>query len=123
MSNTDELVCTAEDAIGAGNSETDWKIVPTEHAEMFKEKAPSLAKNLRGARPKGLAEMYEEWNSKAVKSRDNFKNTVGRADLAVFCTASSGALLLVAGGLQVLLGVAGPWVVRAIGILGVICSG
>lgn len=55
--------------------------------------------------------MYEEWNKKAIESRDNFKKIVRKADLAVFCTASLGALLLVAGGLQVLLGASGPWVV------------
>jgi hypothetical protein len=117
MPTTHELVCLAKDAVGAGNSDTDWKIVPTEHAEMFKEKALSLAENLRGARPNGLAEMYEEWNKKAIESRDNFKNIVRKSDLAVFCTASLGALLLVAGSLQVLLGPSGPWVVKAIGLL------
>ena len=123
MSNAHELIRIARDAIGVGNSDTDWRIVPTEHAEMLEEKAPSLAENLQGARPKGLAEMYEEWNSKAIKARDDFKNTVSMADIAVFCTASLGALLLVAGGLQMFLGGFGPWAVRAIGLLGVISSG
>jgi hypothetical protein len=123
MSNAHDLMRIAYDAIGPGNSGTDWKIVPTEHAEIFEEKAPSLAENLRGSRLKGLAEMYEELNAKAIKGRDNFKNTVRKADIAVFCTASLGALLLVAGGLQVLLGVSGPWAVKAIGLLGVISSG
>lgn len=123
MSNTHELIRIACDAIGEGNSDTDWKIVPTEHAKMFEEKAPSLAENLRGSRAKGLAEMYEALNARAIDARDNFKNTVSKADIAVFFTASLGALLLVAGGLQVLLGVSGPWVVKAIGLLGVIFSG
>jgi hypothetical protein len=123
MANADELIRIAYDAIGEGNSDTDWKVVPTEHANMFEEKAPSLAENLRGSRPKGLAEMYEEWNGKAIKARDDFKNTVSKSDTAVFCTACLGALLLVAGGLQVLLGNFGPWAVRAIGLLGVISSG
>ena len=123
MSNAHELIRIARDAIGVGNSETDWKIVPTEHAKMFEEKAPSLDENLRGSRPKGLAGMYEEWNGKAIKARDDFKNTVSMADIAVFCTASLGALLLVAGGLQVLLGGFGPWAVKAIGLIGVISSG
>ena len=123
MSNAHELIRTAYDAIGAGNSDTDWKIVPTEHAQMFKEKAPSLADNLLGARPQGLAEMYEDLNTKAIEARDNFKNTVSKVDIAVFCTASLSALLLVSGGLQVLLGVFGPWVVKTIGLLGVISSG
>lgn len=122
MPNTNELMRTACDAIGAGNSDNDWKIVPTEHAEMFAEKAPSLAENLRGSRPTGIAQMYEELNTKAIEDRDNFKNTVNKADIAVFCTASLGALLLVSGGLQVLLGVSGPWVVKAIGLLGLISS-
>lgn len=123
MPNTHELIRVAYDAIGAGNSETDWKIVPTQHAEMFKEKAPSLAENLLGSRPKGLAEMYEEWNAKAIKARYNFKTIVSKADMAVFCTASLGALLLASGGLQVLLGISGSWLVKAIGLLGVISSG
>jgi hypothetical protein len=90
---------------------------------MFEEKAPSFAENLRGVRPRGLAEMYEDWNTKAIKARDDFKNTIGKVNIAVFCTASFGALLLVAGGLQALLGGSGPWAVRAIGLLGLICSG
>jgi hypothetical protein len=46
MSNAHELIRIARDAMGEGNSDTDWKIVPTEHAEMFEEKAPLLAENL-----------------------------------------------------------------------------
>ena len=122
MSNAHELIRIAREAIGAGNSDTDWKIVPTEHAKMFGEKAPLLAENLRGSRPTGLAEMYEEWNDKAIKARDDFKNTVSKADIAVFCTASFGALLLIAGGLQVLLGYFGHWAVKVIGLLGVVSS-
>jgi hypothetical protein len=123
MSNAHELISIAKNAIGVGNSETDWKIVPTEHAKMFEEKAPSLAENLGGSRPQGLATMYEELNDKAMKARDVFKSTVGKADTAVFCTASLGALLLAAGGLQALLGGFGPWAVKAIGLLGLISAG
>lgn len=122
MSNPDELIGIARDAIGAGNSDTDWKIVPTEHAEMFAEKAASLAANLRRAHPKGLAEMYEEWNAKAIKARDDFKNSVGKADTAIFCTAGFGALLLVVAGLQVPLGSFGPWATKVIGPLGIISA-
>jgi hypothetical protein len=67
--------------------------------------------------------MYEDLNRKAVTARDVFKSTVGNANTAVFSTASLAALLLVAGGLQLPLGQAGPWVVGAIGVLGVISSG
>ena len=97
MSNTQELILTARDAIGEGNSDTDWKIVPTEHAEQFAAKAPLLKKNLSGSRPTGLAKMYEDLNRKAVTARDTFKSTVDRADKAVFWTASLAALLLIAG--------------------------
>ena len=69
MGNAHELIRIARDAVGVGDSDTDWKVVPTEHAKMFEEKAPSLAENLRGEQPKGLAEMYEEWNSRANYSR------------------------------------------------------
>jgi hypothetical protein len=123
MVNAHELIRTTRDAIGVGDSDEDWKIAPTEHAKMFEEKAPSLARNLCGSRPEGLAKMYEEWNGKAIKSRDEFKATVSRANIAVFCTASLGGLILLAVGLQVLLGDIGPWVVKTTGLLGVISSG
>ena len=124
MSNAKELMRAAQDAIGEGDSDTDWKIVPTEHATSFADKAQSLADILRGQRPRGLAAMYEEQNGKAVNARDVFKSTVERADAAVFLTASLGALLLVAGGLQEPLGdFLGPWVARAIGLLGVVSGG
>src|SRR5688572_23228512 len=110
MSNPRELIGIARDAIGEGNSDTDWRIVPTEHAKLFAAKAPSLAESLRGSRPTGLAQMYEDLNGKAVAARNVFKSTVGRADIAVFSTASLAALLLIAGGLQEPLGKAGPWV-------------
>jgi hypothetical protein len=60
MQDAKELIRTALHAIGEGNSDTDWKIVPTEHAELFAHSAPPLAENLRGARPEGLAKMYED---------------------------------------------------------------
>ncbi|MDP6558087.1 MAG: hypothetical protein QGG71_25700 [Pirellulaceae bacterium] len=123
MPDEDSLIDAARDAIGCGDSATDWRIVPTEHAEVFAEKAPSLAKNLRGECPRGIADMYEDQNSRAVSARDNFKRTVALADNAVFCTASLGALLLMAGGLQEPLSSLGPWVVRVIGLLGVVVSG
>jgi hypothetical protein len=123
MSTPQELIQTARNAIGPGDSGSDWKIVPTEHAKQFAENAPPLAKILSGARATGLAQTYEELNARAVATRDVFKNTVGRADIAVFWTASLAALLLVAGGLQQPLGKGGPWVVGAVGVLGVISSG
>ena len=123
MSNEKELIRTAREVIGMGKSDTDWKVVPTEHAKMFKDNAPSLAEKLNGARLKGLAEMFQEWDDKAIKARDNFKNIYSRADFFIFLTASFGALLLVVSGLQVLLGSTGPWIIKAIGLLGIIVSG
>ena len=84
MTDTDALVETDRDTIGKGNSDTDWRIVPTEHAELFAKAAPSLARTLRDSRTIGLAGMYEDLNVKATKARDAFKETVGRADTAVF---------------------------------------
>lgn len=117
------MISIAKKAIGKGNPETDWKIIPSEHAEMFQEKASSLAVNLNGARPQGLAGMYEEWNSKAIRARDEFKKIVNNANITICCTASFGALLLIVGGLQVFLGSFGHWAIKAIGILGIISSG
>lgn len=123
MEEAKEMIRATRKAIGKNDPSEDWKIVPTEHAEMYEDTAPPLAEVLRGARPGGLAKMYEDLNDRAVKARNNFKSTVVRADAAVFSTASLAALLLIAGGLQELLAGAGPWVVKIIGILGVVSVG
>jgi hypothetical protein len=67
--------------------------------------------------------MYEELNAKAMKAQDNFKNTVKKANIAVFCTTGFGALLLIAAGLQVQLGGFGPLVTKILGPLGIISAG
>jgi hypothetical protein len=90
---------------------------------MFAVSAPSLAENLRGARPGGLAEIYERWNEQANKARDTFKTTVGKANGAVFSTAVFSALLLVSAGLQGPLGRFGPLAVKIIGPLGLLSAG
>jgi hypothetical protein len=123
MPTAQELITAARVAIGDSRSDTDWRIVPTEHASELAAKGASLAANLRRSRCEGLAKMYEELNGKAVRSRDAFKRTVNRADTAVFCTASLAALLMVAGGLQEHLGDAGKWIVGAVGALGVVSAG
>jgi len=123
MSDAKELIRNAALAIGQGDSDEDWKVAPTAHAELLAAKAPSLADNLIGSRPQGLAAMFEEQDAQAVKSRDEFKSTVGRANSAIFLTASFGALLLVASGLQEQLGESGELVVRTVGVIGIICSG
>ena len=123
MSNPETLIVTARDVIEEGSSDTDWKIAPTDHAEMFEKKAPSLAKNLRDSRTKGLADMYEDLNVKAVDARDAFKDTVGRADTAVFYTATFGALLLIVGSLHESLGIYGRFAVGGIGVFGFVSFG
>jgi xanthosine utilization system XapX-like protein len=123
MSNMKELIDEVRGVIGVGSADTDWKVIPTQHAEQFKPKAPTLAENLLAARPSGLAEEFEKLDSDAVKARDRFKKVVGRADYAVFFTASLAALLLVGAGIQDLLGEPGPRVVAGIGLLGVIAGG
>ncbi|MCI0744229.1 MAG: hypothetical protein L0Y58_02385 [Verrucomicrobia subdivision 3 bacterium] len=120
MTITQELILAARDAVGEGDSATDWKIVPTEHAVLLADKSASFAEVLRGARPKGIAKMYVELDALAVEARDTFKNTVTRANFAVFCTAGLGALLLIASGIQGTLGKFGLWVVGTIGLLGVV---
>lgn len=123
MVSTQELIRAARAAIGEGNSDTDWKIVPAEHSELFADKSAPLAQILQGARARGLAKMYEELNRMAVEARDNFKGTVTKSNAAIFCTASLGALLLITSGLQGLLGKAGPWIAGALGLLGVVSCG
>jgi hypothetical protein len=123
MPTAQELIAAARSAIGDRKPDTDWKIVPTEHASELAAKSASFAANLGRSRCEGLAKMYEELNAKAVRARDAFKRTVSRADIAVFCTASLAALLMVAGGLQAQLGGAGRWIVGAVGALGVVSGG
>src|ERR1022692_427923 len=123
MPTAQDLIGQARDAIGEGNADTDWKIVPTETAKEFDGKAPALAHNLRGSRPAGLAEEYERLNAEAVAARDDFKSTVGRANMAVFVTASLAALLLCVAGLQEWLGKTGHWLVAGVGLSGVISGG
>lgn len=120
MSNTQELIDAARSVIGESDKNKDWRIAPSEHAECFEEQAAPIAKILRGSLANGLAKMYEECDEKAIKARDLFKHTVAKANCVVFFTASLGALLLVAGGLQEVLAEAARWVVGAIGLLGVI---
>lgn len=120
MTDTQGLILAAQNAIGEGDSTTDWKIVPTEHAKLFAEQSAQLAQVLRGSRLQGLAKQYEELNLLAVESRDQFKHTLTKANTAVFCAASLGALLLVAAGLQGSMGRVGPWVAGVIGFLGVV---
>src|SRR5215831_8484630 len=88
MATPQELVQMARNAIGAGDSDADWRIVPSEHARMFEATAPTLAANLRDSRRTGLAEIYEELNAKGIKARDDFKSIVSKANTAVFSTAS-----------------------------------
>jgi hypothetical protein len=118
-----DLIRWARDAIGEGDSATDWRIEPTEHAKLFATSAPSLAEDLRGERPQGLAEIYEQSNGQANRDRDSFKATVGKANRAVFFTAVFSALLLVMAGLQTHLGTVGPWAAKVIGPLGLLSAG
>src|SRR5262249_43834295 len=96
---------------------------PTEHAASFRDKSASFADALNGARIKGLARMYEDLNKSAIEARDNFKDTVTKANKAIFCTAGLGSLLLMAGGGHGALGKVGPWVVGAIGLLSAVSGG
>ena len=67
MARVSESIRKAIDAIGESNSDEDWKIEPTQHAELFRSQAPSLADVLLDTRPMGLAEQYEALNTGAVE--------------------------------------------------------
>lgn len=123
MPSEDELIREVQKTIGAGNSATDWRIVPTAHAKELEAKAPALAGSLSGSRVQGLARQYEDLNDAAVAARDDFKRTIGKADVAVFVTASLAGSLLVAAGLQDRLGRAGPYIAGGVGLLGIISGG
>jgi hypothetical protein len=123
MSENQNAINTAIHAIGAGDSDKDWRVAPTEHARIFERVAPSLAEDLRGARLTGLAESFEETDQVAIRAQNLFKSTVGKANRAVFATAMFGALLMVSGGLHSLIGDMGVWVVRGMGLAGFIASG
>jgi hypothetical protein len=116
----DELISTAREAIGEGEPESDWKIVPTDHANSQPAQASPLADVLRSSGPMGLAKIYVEDDRRAVEARDEFKGTIAKANWAVFFTASLAALLLIAGSLHDQLGEPARWLIGAIGCLGVV---
>ena len=122
MSNPQELIRTARRAIGDGEAD-DWKVNPSAHARMFERAAPTLADNLRRARPEGLAKMFEDKDHDAIRARDNFKRTASRADFSVFAAGSLAALLVVAVGLRDAYGEeASKYILASLGIAGVIAS-
>lgn len=121
MSNAQEMIRIARAAIGDGGNE-DWQIIPSEHARWFERAAPTLAHNLRRARPEGLARMFEEADREAVRASDVFKRTVRRADTAVFLAGSLGALLVVAIGIKDMVGETSTFIIGAIGVLGALAS-
>lgn len=123
MPENEELIAAAKDAIGNGQPDQDWKVTPTEHAALLGGKAPSLAKVLGGTRALGQAGRYEELNKRAVEARDRFKETVTRANWAIFVTASLGALLLIKGTLHGLFGGWDQRLVTATGVVGLLSGG
>lgn len=122
MTITKDFIADAIGAMGEDGHERDWEVVPTRHAKMFNETAPSLAGKLSGTRIGGLATMFNEKDQEAVEARDLFKKSARWADLAILVTASTAALLLISGGMQETLGSAGRWIVGIIGFIGIVSS-
>ncbi len=123
-----ELMEKTKTIIGEGDPDYDWKIVPTQHADHYRESAPELATILKSTKVNGLATRYEEFNREAIEARDRFKSTIKKANGAIFITAVFGALLLLGTGVQKLFAdwdqlTTIEWTIRVISILGILSSG
>lgn len=94
-----ELLLQAEATIGkAKEGDQDWVIAPTKHADQYRESATTLSEVLSSSRILGTAKQFEESDREAIMAQDLFKKIARRANLAVFCTACLGALILVVNG-------------------------
>ncbi|MEL7368777.1 MAG: hypothetical protein AAFN74_07690, partial [Myxococcota bacterium] len=121
MSNTQEVIRTARAAIGDSQAD-DWRIDPTAHAQWFERDAPTLADNLRRARPEGLARVFVERDQGAIRAQAQFKKTVRRANIAIFFAGSFAALLVVAIGLKENYAGYESIVIGGLGVAGILAS-
>src|SRR5574342_128951 len=83
----------------------DYVIAPTRHADEYAQQAPELAKTLRRPDLRILSEQYERKDAAALQGQGKFRRAAGRANAAVFLTATIRALLLVLAPL----GLPSPW--------------
>lgn len=90
------LIVQAKDAIGE-ELKDDWKIVPSAHAQQFKETAPALSAILEDPLIDLAADRYEEDNQAANEAQKDFKQAAKKANQFVLAISCIGALLLTAG--------------------------
>ena len=92
----DELITAAIDALGKAEDE-DYRIEPTQHAGALENRAPELAKILKGSDVQVAARQYEESDKRAGEAQNRFKGLTSRSGLAVLITACVGVVLMLLG--------------------------
>jgi hypothetical protein len=86
----------AQETVGA-DTDTDYVIDPTAHADEFKVKAPALSAVLRSSGVSVAAKRYKERDSDANVSQVEFKRVFNRSNVTVLITAILIALVLATG--------------------------
>lgn len=86
----------AQETVGA-DTDTDYVIDPTAHADEFKVKAPALSAVLRSSAVSVAAKRYKERDQDANVSQVEFKRVFNRSNVTVLITAILIALVLATG--------------------------
>ncbi len=85
----------AEAAIGPSDGD-DYVVAPTTHAQLYRARAPELARLLQRSATRIAAEEFERADGIAVESQRSFKRAAGQANLAALVTAWASAAVLLA---------------------------
>ena len=93
-----ELQAKAKEAIGR-NEPGGWKIEPTRHADILRDRAPQLAAILESSEVSTEARRYERSDREAGTVQKQYKALVSRANIFVFLSAVLSAAVLTANSL------------------------
>lgn len=73
--------------------DTDYRIAPTAHAELYGDAAPEVAAVLRCGPVDSIARDYERIDGQAVRARDEFKTWASRMRWSILAAASASGFL------------------------------
>ena len=94
---SDSIFTRAREIIGRQEND-DWKIEPTRHADKLREQAPQLAAILESSEVSTEIRRYERSDKEAGAAQKQYKALVSRANVFVFLSSVSSALILAANG-------------------------
>ena len=95
---SDLVVARVKEIIGR-QTDDDWKIEPTRHAENLRDTAAPLAAILESSKVSTEARRYERSDKEAVGFQNQYKTLVSRANFSVFLSSALSAFVLAANGL------------------------